>query len=251
MWIYENLLAHQLTTKLQCLLSDNEHLTNCYEVTLAFFGSRKFVEALYICLNAFDNEQYDILLQIDQNLYLSVVKESLKNSETNLRMMNGRSSLSSSRQMSNENSEFCDNKCVSKFRKCDDLLSRNDDSLTNKFADTKSQTTNRKCRIARSRCRIKHVISLKLRRFVSLPNLKQSSEIDARIVVRPRSQSMRIKSHRLKLTAENLAMNGYIIGTISGNHANDRAEVSSSTHQKLASRSLGSGGKNNFNQIST
>lgn len=205
MWLYENLLTHQLRTKLQCLLSDNEHLTNCYEVTLAFFGSKKFVDAFYICLNAYDNEMYDILLEIDQNLYLSVIKESLKNSETTSRMMNDNTSLSSNKKILNEKTEFCDNKCVSKFRKCDDLLRRNDD--TSKSTDNKLQTAHKKCRNTRARCKIKHAISLKLRRFVSLPNLKQNSVADVRPVGRPRSQSMRTKMHRLKLTVENLAIN--------------------------------------------
>lgn len=201
MWLYENLLTQQLTTKLQCLLSDNEHLTNCYEVTLAFLGSTKFVEALYICLNAFNKKQYDILLQVDQSLYQSVINESLKSSEArSMTKMNGKESVVTNRR----NSDFCDIKTsISSLRKCDESML----SLSIKNGDHKCLVSNRKCRIGRSRCKIRHSISLKLRKFVSLPDLRQDVKPEMRNVVRPRSQSVRIKSHRLKLTAENLALN--------------------------------------------
>lgn len=200
MWIYENLLTHQLKTKLKCLLSDNEHLTNCYEVTLAFFGSKKFVEALNICLDAFDKKQYDILLQIDQNLYLSVINESLKSSAATVTIMNV-SDKTSSRKILKESTEFCDSKNTSKssLKKCDDSLI----NLTNK-----SQAANRKCRNGRTRCKLKHCISLKLRKFVSLPDLSKDTKLETRnTVVRSRSQTIRVKSHRLKLTVENLMIN--------------------------------------------
>ncbi|XP_031628160.1 run domain Beclin-1-interacting and cysteine-rich domain-containing protein [Contarinia nasturtii] len=205
MWLYENLLTHQLKSKLKCILSDHEHLTNCFEVTLAFFGSKKFVEALYICLNAFDKKQYDILLQIDQNLYLSVINESIKNSTsitltttTTTKTTNDKMSKHNS-EISKETSEFCDSKYTSKssLKKCDDFVSH----FTNKLI------TNRKSRSVRSHCKIKHCISLKLRKFVSLPDLSRQSKVGIRNIVRTRSQTIRIKSHRLKLTAENLAIN--------------------------------------------
>lgn len=205
MWLYENLLTHHLQTKLQCLLSDNEHLTNCYEVTLAFFGSKKFVEALYICLDAFDKKQYDILLQIDQNLYLSVINESLKNSAaaaaaTASIVMNDKSVTQKLLMM--ESSEFCDSKNASKssLKKCDDSVL----NLTNK-------STGRKCRnTGRTRCKLKHCISLKLRKFVSLPDLSKESKVYKQprsTMTRSRSQTICAKSHRMKLTAENLALN--------------------------------------------
>lgn len=201
MWLYENLLTQQLTTKLQCLLSDNEHLTNCYEVTLAFFGSKKFVEALYICLNAFNKKQYDILLQVDQSLYQSVINESLKSSEPrSMTKMSGKENVVVNRR----SSDFCDTKSSkSSLKKCDESML----SLSIKNGDNKCHISNRKCRFGRSRCRIRHSIGLKLRKFVSLPDLRQDFKPDVRNVIRPRSQSMRIKSHRMKLTAENLALN--------------------------------------------
>lgn len=206
MWLYENLLTHQLKIKLQCLLSDNEHLTNCYEVTLAFFGSQKFVEALYICLDSFDKKQYDILLQIDQNLYLSVINESLKNAAATPTTMNDKSV---NRKLLKESSEFCDSKNASKssLKKCDD--------------SSKSQATNRKCRSGRSRCKLKHSISLKLRKFVSLPDLTRDSKLEDRNIGRSQSQTIRIKSQRMKLTAENLAINDRKkTSSIPGNHRN-------------------------------
>lgn len=202
MWLYENLLTHQLTTKLQCLLSDTEHLTHCYEVTLAFFGSKKFVEALYICLNAFDKKQYDILLRIDQTLYVSVINESLKHHSANQMKSTANGALFENRQLhGNRNGDLCDIKTSkSSLKKCDE-------HLTTKSLDSKLNMTHRKCRTGRSRCKIKHSVSVKLRRFVSLPDLRHDSKLDIKHLGRSRSQSIRIKSHRLKLTAENLALN--------------------------------------------
>lgn len=218
MWIYENLLTHQLATKLQCLLSDNEHLTHCYEVTLAYFGSKKFVEAFYICLNAFDKNQYDILLQIDQTLYLSVINESLatvnaSNSNntstptiTASAGMNDTSDPKSIRNrqlLTNRSSDFCDIKAsISSLKKCDASLSS---PPTNRC----KSHMNRISRNGRSRCKIKHSISLRLRRFVSLPDLRQASKADVRSkhLTRSRSQTICTKSHRMKLTVENLALN--------------------------------------------
>lgn len=202
LWLYENLLTHQILTKLQCLLSDNEHVTNCYEVTLAFFGSKKFVDALYICLDAFNTKQYDVLLRVDQNLYLSVINESLKRSATTTTTkMNDKSNMTGSRnqQNSRNNEHYCDIKTSKSSLKKESMQ-----SLSNK---TNGDQKNRKYRNGRSRCKIRHSITLKLRRFVSLPDLRQDLKADAKHSTRSRSQSFRIKSHRLKLTAENLALN--------------------------------------------
>lgn len=204
MWLYENLLTqNQLLTKLQCLLSDNEHLTNCYDVTVAFFGSKKFVEALYICLNAFDKKHHDILLQVDQSLYLSVINESLKRTATaaTTTKMNDKSNAVGPKHLLNcRKSDFCDIKSSkSSLKKCDESMQ----SLSTRNGENK----HRKCRNGRSRCRIRHSITLKLRKFVSLPDLRPDLKTDVKHSPRARSQSVRIKSHRLKLTAENLALN--------------------------------------------
>lgn len=205
MWLYENLLTHQLKTKLQCLLSDNEHLTNCYEVTLAFFGSKKFVDALYICLDAFNTKRYDFLLQIDQSLYFSVINESLKTTAIARGNIGDMNKAAGSRQLLNSrNSEICDiRSSKSSLKKCDNSLL----NLTNKNMNNKLPSTNRRYRNGRSRCKIKHMITLKLRKFVSLPDLRQESKLHAKNLARSRSQLIRVKSHRLKLTAENLAIN--------------------------------------------
>lgn len=211
-WLYENLLTHQLTTKLQCLLSDNEHLTHCYEVTLAYFGSKKFVEAFYICLNAFDENQYDILLKIDQTLYLSVINESLATVATTTNTArtndtNNQTSIRTGQLLTSRSSDYCDIKSsISSFKKCDESMS----SPTNRSQlDSKSQTTtHRKYRNGRSRCKIKHSIGLRLRRYVSLPDLRQTSKSDVKCknLTRSRSQLLHVKSHRMKLTVENLAL---------------------------------------------
>lgn len=226
MWLYENLLTHQLATKLQCLLSDNEHLTHCYEVTLAYFGSRKFIEAFYICLNAFDKSQYDLLLNIDQTLYLSVINESLANASTTTRpndASNQSTSMRKRHHLTSRCSEFCDiTTSASSLKKCDE-------SMINASDSSKSHAAHRKCRNGRSRCKIKHSIGLRLRRFVSLPDLRKTSRHEGRTrnLTRSRSQLLRAKSHRMKLTAENLALNDR--RKLSGNEQN---------YEKLASTQL-------------
>lgn len=190
MWLYENLLTQQLQTKLQCLLSDNEHLTSCYEVTLAFFGSKKFLNALYICLNAFNAKQCDILLQIDQSLYISVINESLKRCSV--------STMNDKGQRPNASKECSDNKSTSKSKKCD-YSSRN--------VNSKAQMANRRNKSGRSRCKLRHSISVKLRNYVSLPDLTDPAKFRFRNIMRSKSQSMRNKSQRHKLTVENLAIN--------------------------------------------
>lgn len=68
-WMYESLQTKTLSKKLTYLLSDTEHLTNCYEIT-AYLHSKRYVNALFICLNALETEHNcDLLSQIDQNLY--------------------------------------------------------------------------------------------------------------------------------------------------------------------------------------
>lgn len=69
LWLWDSLLTHQLESRLQCLLSDTEHLANCYDVTAAFLCCPKFVGALNICLDAFRQNQYEVLFKIDANLY--------------------------------------------------------------------------------------------------------------------------------------------------------------------------------------
>lgn len=69
LWLWDSLLTHQLESRLQCLLSDTEHLTNCYDVTTAFLCCPRFVGALNICLDAFKQNQYEILFKIEANLY--------------------------------------------------------------------------------------------------------------------------------------------------------------------------------------
>lgn len=67
-WIYECLETKTLSNKLRYLLSDREHLANCYEIT-AYLHSKRYVNALFICLNAIELEQQDLLSEIDQSLY--------------------------------------------------------------------------------------------------------------------------------------------------------------------------------------
>lgn len=177
-WIWENLVTHQLESRLRCLLSDNEHVTNCYDVTVAFLCSQKFVDALYICLNAFNRKQYDLLLEIDENLYASVLNETI----------NSHSSTSA-----NEAKNY-DGKKHDKFTENNSKKTAND---MNKKSKRKHSN--------RIRCKLKHFISLKLRPWASLPEIQSKSKSNERHLHRSKSQSMHIHS-RIKLTTENLAI---------------------------------------------
>lgn len=67
-WIYECLETRTLSKKLQYLLSDHEHLANCYEIT-AYMHSERYVVALFCCLNAIEHEKPNLLSEIDKSLY--------------------------------------------------------------------------------------------------------------------------------------------------------------------------------------
>lgn len=203
-WIYENLLTHQLESKLKCLLSDNEHLMNCYEVTIAFFFSKKFVEALYTCLDAFNRRQYNSLLQIDEKLYISVIDETIKSS----------AGASYRLRYENMNLESKEKKNVIK----DNFMTVNSNSNSNSFCDdnfklkatTTTTTTapNRRNRkqSGRHRCKLKHSVSLKIRPWASLPEIRGNIKPVTRHLARSESQPIRSKSNRIKLTVENLAI---------------------------------------------
>lgn len=199
-WLYENLLSHQLESKLKCLLSDSEHLMNCYDVTVAFFFSKKFVEALYICLGAFTKKQYNLLLQIDDKLYISVIDESIKNSAGSshrLRYENMNAEIREKKKVINNESmeRICDIVDANKIKNCDECLVK----------EEKSKSKRIRKQSGRHRCKLKHSVNLKIRPWVSLPEIRQQAKPEPRNLIRSKSQTIR-KSNRLKLTIGNLAI---------------------------------------------
>uniref|UniRef100_A0A1B6MUK7 RUN domain-containing protein n=1 Tax=Graphocephala atropunctata TaxID=36148 RepID=A0A1B6MUK7_9HEMI len=69
-WIYKSLESHTLSQKLAWLLSDKEHLTNCFEPT-AFLCQLQYSEAVLICLRAVEENQLSLLTDIDPSLFLT------------------------------------------------------------------------------------------------------------------------------------------------------------------------------------
>uniref|UniRef100_A0A1B6CXH4 RUN domain-containing protein n=1 Tax=Clastoptera arizonana TaxID=38151 RepID=A0A1B6CXH4_9HEMI len=69
LWLYRSLEALNLSQKLSWLLSDKEHLLNCYEPA-AFLCQEKYSEAVLICLRAVEENQLSNLTDIDPCLYL-------------------------------------------------------------------------------------------------------------------------------------------------------------------------------------
>lgn len=67
-WIYECLETRTLSKKLQFLLSDHEHLANCYEIT-AYVHSKRYMNALFCCLHAIECEKPNLLSEISSTLY--------------------------------------------------------------------------------------------------------------------------------------------------------------------------------------
>lgn len=171
-WIYENIQSHQLETKLIYLLSDAEHLQNSYDVTVAFFHNKKFVDALFICLSAFNKSDYNLLTQIDKNLYIGAIDESIR-----------------------------------------DAIAReakNDEKKTSK--NGKMSTKKLRKHANRVRNKLKHCINMKMRPWVSLPEIRQQSKLENQSSSRMfRSSSQPIftnhsKSSHAKLTVVNLAI---------------------------------------------
>lgn len=205
-WIYENLRSNQLVAKLRCLLSDSEHLVNCYEVAIAFFHSKKFVHAMFECLIALEKERPQLLAQIDRNLYTiaaiavgsnasgwQISEEVVPNGRQSTKIHicdSGRTSKATVNDEQNERT--CSKRAVS------------NPNLNKFIAKRLKKHSNR------IRCKCKHVISVKLRSWVSVPDIRQHSVRSAfhyGDLNRSKSQPIHVKKARIKLTAENLAIN--------------------------------------------
>lgn len=198
-WIYENLKTNSLTSKLKCLLSDSEHLVSSYEVTIAFFHSKKFIDAMFQCLNALEKRDTQILSQIDSNLYTISA-----NAFDNNPFIINHGDQSTSRKL------ICDNTASSKMNKGKTLerhrknhYKNSSDNLNRGIAERLQKHCNR------IRCKCKHLISPKLRPWVSMPDIRVHNHRKERIrkISRSKSQQFFPKNVRIKLTAENIAIN--------------------------------------------
>lgn len=67
--MYRSLENHSLSQKLSWLLSDQNHLKNCYQ-TYAFLHQEKYAEAILICLRAVERNQPSLMSEINPCLFL-------------------------------------------------------------------------------------------------------------------------------------------------------------------------------------
>lgn len=205
-WIYENLRSNQLVAKMKCLLSDSEHLVNCYEVTIAFFHSKRFVDAMFECLIALEKQQPQLLAQIDRNLY-TIAAIAIGNDASGWQI----AEEVDSNDRKSTTTHNCDSGCLSKTTLTNERIQRtcSKRAVSNPSLN-KSIAKRLKKYSSRIRCKCKHVISVKLRPWVSLPDIRNHrvrSAFHFGDLNRSKSQPIRVKSARIKLTAENLAIN--------------------------------------------
>lgn len=211
-WLYESLLSQQLESKLKCLLSDSEHLLNCYDVTQAFFLSRKFVNAFYTCLDSFNRRKYNTLLQIDEKLYISVIDESIKSSAGSTHRVRYENMSADGGQSRAKmcNNQFCDSATENenKTKTCDHNHTSplKEPSVNSKLSLLSTTGRMNRKPSGRHRCKLKHVVSLKIRPWASLPEIRKYPKLDTRYLQRSKSQTIRSKTNRMKLTAGNLAI---------------------------------------------
>lgn len=68
LWIFQCVLQRCLSKNLNWLVTDKEHISQCYEST-AFLRHEKYADAMMICFNALERGQPTLLSRIDPNLY--------------------------------------------------------------------------------------------------------------------------------------------------------------------------------------
>lgn len=222
-WIYESLETKTLSKKLTYLLSDSEHLTNCYEIT-AYLHSKRYVNALFICLNALETEQASLLSQIDQNLYETTGGERGKShkrstSHPNFSYGSTRSTSSVVKQqptvaiMGNSHSlsvnydDTPDSSRRSSFGQPTTLvnLCNNEEPMAEMPMSKVTPAKKQRKHSNRIRFKSKHVISQKFRPWTSLPDIRQDASTKSKRLTRSKSQT--IRPERIRLTAETLAIN--------------------------------------------
>lgn len=71
-WLYRSLETHSLSQQLSWLLSDQNHLSTCYQPH-AFLRQENYTDALLICLRSVERNQASLLSEINPSLFLSKV----------------------------------------------------------------------------------------------------------------------------------------------------------------------------------
>uniref|UniRef100_A0A8D8GI23 Run domain Beclin-1-interacting and cysteine-rich domain-containing protein n=1 Tax=Culex pipiens TaxID=7175 RepID=A0A8D8GI23_CULPI len=67
-WMFQCLQQRCLSENLNWLITDKEHMGQCYEST-AFLRDERYADAMMVCFNALERGQPTLLSQIDQSLY--------------------------------------------------------------------------------------------------------------------------------------------------------------------------------------
>lgn len=68
LWIFQCVLQRSLSKNLNWLVTDKEHMGQCYEST-AFLRNEMYADAMMICFNALERGQPTLLSRIDPRLY--------------------------------------------------------------------------------------------------------------------------------------------------------------------------------------
>lgn len=68
LWIFQCVLQRCLSKNLNWLVTDKEHMSQCYEST-AFLRDESYADAMMICFNALERGQPTLLSRIDPSLY--------------------------------------------------------------------------------------------------------------------------------------------------------------------------------------
>ncbi|CAG9862967.1 unnamed protein product [Phyllotreta striolata] len=76
-WLYRSLENHSLSQKLSWLLTDKNHLSQCYQ-EYAFLRQEKYAEATLICLRAVERNQASLLSDINPYLFIQKPNDFLK-----------------------------------------------------------------------------------------------------------------------------------------------------------------------------
>lgn len=258
-WIYESLESNTFSKKLRYLVSDREHLANCYEIT-AYLHSQRYVNALFICLNAIETEQPHMLSQIDQSLY--EIKDDIRESYSNKGHKRSTSypnfSYTTSCSTVPKQSDThdmgakialpleCDDSPVHSRRSSLAGATYTPSQLTNATgnATTSKSSSGRKQRKHSNRIRFKGKSSLsqKLRPWMSLPDIRYITGSKWKPITRSKSVTIRSEKSKIRLTSDALAMNERYKTTSKSTQCNDNTIYSSSapanTHARGTSDQL-------------
>lgn len=205
-WIYESLEGHQLPQKLKILISDTEHLENCYEVT-SFLRARAFPSALFVCLDAITKKQLKLLSQIDKSLL----------NPTNDRQINRHRRASSHPDYHSSNNS---------------KITLTQEAKANKSAHgdvRKSKSSDKKLR--------KKTHSVLNRPWRSLPNLQS---VGSHIVRPTRSRCQTISSQPIQIPRKKTKLVAEALASLSGSSITDRTVPSfsySTKHNQIPSDS--------------